>query len=190
MNIVISGAGQVGSSVAESPVSESNDITIVDTDCKRLRWLQDRLDLRAVAGNAALPSLLAQARAADAELLIAVTQSDQTDLCACRTASTLCSFTTCSGSTGGGIKMIRAHILLKHVFREILRAPHPTAVRPIKVGGKTMPSDIVFAALAYGFMYMVIVATLTLTLSFTGMESDTAFSAVVAPFNNTGPGLN
>jgi trk system potassium uptake protein len=102
----------------------------------------------------------------------------------------LCSFATCSGSTGGGIKMIRAHILFKHVFREILRATHPTAVRPIKVGGETLPSDIIFAVLAFGFMYMVIVATLTLLLSFTGMESVTAFSAVVASFNNTGPGLN
>jgi trk system potassium uptake protein TrkA len=89
VNIVILGAGQVGSSVAESLVSEANDITIVDTDATRLRWLQDRLDLRTVTGNAALPSVLAQAGAADAELLIAVTQSDQTNLCACRTASTL-----------------------------------------------------------------------------------------------------
>ncbi|MCG6861476.1 MAG: Trk system potassium transporter TrkA [Chromatiaceae bacterium] len=89
MNIVILGAGQVGSSVAESLVSEANDITIVDTDHMRLRWLQDRLDLRTVTGNAALPSVLSRAGAADAELLIAVTQSDQTNLCACRTASTL-----------------------------------------------------------------------------------------------------
>ena len=89
MNIIILGAGQVGSSVAESLVSEANDITIVDTDVARLRWLQDRLDLRTVTGNAALPSVLAQAGAADAELLIAVTQSDQTNLCACRTAATL-----------------------------------------------------------------------------------------------------
>jgi trk system potassium uptake protein TrkA len=89
VNIVILGAGQVGSSVAESLVSEANDITIVDTDHMRLRWLQDRLDLRTVTGNAALPSVLSRAGAADAELLIAVTQSDQTNLCACRTASTL-----------------------------------------------------------------------------------------------------
>jgi trk system potassium uptake protein TrkH len=102
----------------------------------------------------------------------------------------LCSFATCSGSTGGGIKMIRANILFKHVFREIVRATHPTAVRPIKVGGETLPGDIVFAVLAYGFMYMVIVATLTLLLSYTGLESVTAFSAVVATFNNTGPALN
>jgi len=63
-------------------------------------------------------------------------------------------------------------------------------VRPIKVSGETLPNNIVFAVLAYGFMYMVIVATLTLLLCFTGLETVTAFSAVVASFNNTGPGLN
>jgi trk system potassium uptake protein TrkA len=89
MNIVILGAGQVGTSVAESLVSESNEITVVDTDLVRLARLQDRLDLRTVVGNAALPSALEQAGMADADMLIAVTQSDQTNLCACRTAATL-----------------------------------------------------------------------------------------------------
>jgi trk system potassium uptake protein TrkA len=89
MKIVILGAGQVGSSVAESLVSEANDITIVDTDVSRLMRLQDRLDLRVVVGNAALPSVLERAGAQDADLLIAVTQSDQTNLCACRTAASL-----------------------------------------------------------------------------------------------------
>jgi trk/ktr system potassium uptake protein len=89
MKIIILGAGQVGTSVAESLVSEANEITIVDTDIPRLARLADRLDLRVVVGNAALPSVLRQAGAEDAELLIAVTQSDQTNLCACRTAKTL-----------------------------------------------------------------------------------------------------
>jgi trk system potassium uptake protein TrkA len=89
MNIVILGAGQVGSSVAESLVSEANEITIVDSEPARLARLQDRLDLRTVVGNAALPSVLGRAGVEDADLLIAVTQSDQTNLCACRTAATL-----------------------------------------------------------------------------------------------------
>ncbi|MBK5965532.1 Trk system potassium transport protein TrkA [Thiocystis minor] len=89
MKIIILGAGQVGASVAESLVSEANEITVIDTDIRRLRQLQDRLDLRTVAGNAALPSVLRQAGAEDTDLLIAVTQSDQTNLCACRTADTL-----------------------------------------------------------------------------------------------------
>lgn len=89
MKVVILGAGQVGSSVAESLVSEANEITIVDSEPARLARIQDRLDLRTVAGNAALPSVLKRAGLEDADLLIAVTQSDQTNLCACRTAATL-----------------------------------------------------------------------------------------------------
>lgn len=89
MKIIILGAGQVGASVAESLVSEANDITVVDSDNERLKHLQERLDLRTVFGNAASPSVLADAGAADADLLIAVTQSDQTNLCASRIAKTL-----------------------------------------------------------------------------------------------------
>ena len=89
MKIIILGAGQVGSSVAESLASEANDITVVDTDPARLSQLQDRLDLRTVTGNASSPSVLRQAGAEDADMLIAVTQSDQTNLCACKTAHAL-----------------------------------------------------------------------------------------------------
>ncbi len=89
MKIIILGAGQVGASVAESLVSEANDITIVDTDAARLALLQARLDLRSVVGNASSPSILKQAGADDADLLIAVTQSDQTNLCACKMAHVL-----------------------------------------------------------------------------------------------------
>jgi trk system potassium uptake protein TrkA len=89
VKIIILGAGQVGTSVAESLVSEANDITIVDNDVERLNALQERLDLRVVTGNAASPSILDAAGAQDADLLIAVTQSDQTNLCACRVAKTL-----------------------------------------------------------------------------------------------------
>ncbi|KPK09368.1 MAG: potassium transporter peripheral membrane component [Betaproteobacteria bacterium SG8_39] len=87
MKIIILGAGQVGGSVAESLVSEQNDITVVDVDPPRLRALQDRLDLRTVTGSAAHPSVLAEAGADDADLLIAVTQSDETNLAACKIAA-------------------------------------------------------------------------------------------------------
>jgi len=89
LKIIILGAGQVGASVAESLASEANDITVVDTSPEYLQLLRDRLDLRTVAGNAASPSVLQEAGADDADLLIAVTQSDQTNLCACRIARTL-----------------------------------------------------------------------------------------------------
>ena len=86
MRIVILGAGQVGASVAESLVSENNDITVVDSDHERLAYLQDRLDLRTVVGDGSHPSVLAHAGLQDADLLIAVTQSDQTNLVACKVA--------------------------------------------------------------------------------------------------------
>src|SRR6185436_1709515 len=87
MKIVILGAGQVGGSVAESLVSEANDITVVDIEPQRLRTLQERLDLRTVLGSGAHPSVLAEAGIDDADLLVAVTQSDETNLVACRIAA-------------------------------------------------------------------------------------------------------
>ena len=89
MKIVILGAGQVGSSVAENLASEANDITIVDTNAERLSALQDQLDVRTVCGNAAHPAILEQAGLGDADLLFAVTQSDETNMVACKLASTL-----------------------------------------------------------------------------------------------------
>jgi trk system potassium uptake protein TrkA len=89
VKIIILGAGQVGASVAENLVSEANDITLVDTSVEHLEQLRDRLELRTVVGNAASPSVLREAGADDADLLIAVTQSDQTNLCACRVAKAL-----------------------------------------------------------------------------------------------------
>jgi trk system potassium uptake protein len=102
----------------------------------------------------------------------------------------LCSFATSAGSTGGGVKMIRAIILFKQVYRELLRAMHPSAVLHIRLGGGAVPQNILFAVLAFGFIYMVTIASLTLLMSFSGLDSITAFSAVVASVNNTGPGLN
>src|SRR3990167_3507884 len=89
LKILILGAGQVGASVAESLVSEANDITIVDIDPVRLKYLQDRLDLRTVVGNAAHPAVLAEAGADDADMIFAVTRSDETNLVACKLAATL-----------------------------------------------------------------------------------------------------
>lgn len=100
------------------------------------------------------------------------------------------SFIACSGSTGGGIKMMRAMILYKQVFREIVRSLHPHAVRPVRMGVKPVPEAILHAVLGFSFMYMVSIVSMTLLLSATGLELITAFSAVVACLNNTGPGLD
>jgi len=89
MKIIIVGAGRVGSSVAESLVSEANDITVVDADPARVADLQDRFDLRGLVGNAALPSTLRKAGADDSDMLIAVTAYDETNLVACKIAADL-----------------------------------------------------------------------------------------------------
>lgn len=89
MKIVILGAGQVGSTLAESLASEQNDITVVDIDPVPLRDLQDRLDLRTVHGSASHPETLIESGIEDADMLIAVTQSDEINLVACRIAAQL-----------------------------------------------------------------------------------------------------
>ena len=101
----------------------------------------------------------------------------------------LSSFVTSAGSTGGGIKMIRALVLYKQVNRELLRAIHPDAVYLVRIGSEVVPGNILFAVLAFGFMYMVSIVSMTLLMSLSGLDIITAFSAVVASINNTGPGL-
>jgi trk system potassium uptake protein TrkA len=89
MKIIILGAGAVGSSIANILSYENNDITVVDIDAQRLRDLQDRLDIKTVAGMGAHPTVLRQAGAEDADMLIAVTSSDETNMVACQVAYTL-----------------------------------------------------------------------------------------------------
>ncbi|WP_339801472.1 Trk system potassium transporter TrkA [uncultured Marinobacter sp.] len=89
MKIIILGAGQVGGSLAENLANEANDITVVDSDGVRLRELQDRLDIRTVQGRGSYPTVLRQAGADDADMLIAVTNSDETNMVACQVAYSL-----------------------------------------------------------------------------------------------------
>ena len=89
MKIIILGAGQVGSSLAENLTSEANDITIIDKNEKTLLALQDRLDLRTITGHASHPDILRAAGADDADMLIAVTDSDETNMVACQVAYTV-----------------------------------------------------------------------------------------------------
>ena len=84
--IIILGAGQVGTSVAESLILEKNDVTVIDKDAVRLNALQSRLDLRTVVGNAGHPSVLIAAGIEDCELLIAVTEVDEINMMACKIA--------------------------------------------------------------------------------------------------------
>lgn len=89
MKIIILGAGQVGGTLAENLVGENNDITIIDRNTDRLRQLQDKYDLRVVNGQASHPDTLREAGAQDADMLVAVTNSDETNMMACQVAFSL-----------------------------------------------------------------------------------------------------
>lgn len=89
MKIIILGAGQVGASVAANLCSEANDITVVDSNPGCLSTLQDRYDLRTIAGHASHPTVLERAGAPDADMVIAVTNSDEVNMVACQIAYTL-----------------------------------------------------------------------------------------------------
>ncbi|WP_252177752.1 Trk system potassium transporter TrkA [Endozoicomonas sp. 4G] len=89
MKIIILGAGQVGGTLAENLANEENDITVVDTNGELLRELQDRIDIRTIQGMASFPSVLKQAGADDADMLVAVTNSDEVNMVACQIAYTL-----------------------------------------------------------------------------------------------------
>lgn len=99
-------------------------------------------------------------------------------------------FLSCSGSTGGGIKMMRALILYRQVYREIKSLAHPQAVSPVKVAGHVVADPVVFAVLGFFFVWVALLVTLTLALGWSGLDAMTAFSAIVASLNNIGPGLH
>lgn len=101
----------------------------------------------------------------------------------------LSGFCTSSGSTGGGIKMIRARILFQQFFREMIVIMHPRAVLLVKIGKNIVPTEIIFAILAFLFVYLISIVLMTLTLALSGLDEITAFSAAVACLNNLGAGL-
>ncbi len=89
MKIIILGAGQVGGTLAENLTLENNDVTVIDIQRERLKELQNRLDIRTVLGCGSYPNILEQAGADDADMLIAVTNVDETNMLACQIAYTL-----------------------------------------------------------------------------------------------------
>ena len=99
-------------------------------------------------------------------------------------------FVACSGSAGGGVKMIRAMILYRQVYREFNKLSHPSAISVLKIGGQVVPNQVVFSVLAFFFAWLATLVSMTLLLTLSGLDAITAFSAVVASLNNIGPGLH
>ena len=101
----------------------------------------------------------------------------------------LSAITASSGSTGGGIKMIRTLILVRQSGRELTRLLHPALAAPVAVGGVAIPNSVVVAILGFIFLYFMSVVATTFLLIFGGLDFISAFTAVMACINNAGPGL-
>jgi len=101
----------------------------------------------------------------------------------------LSSFCASSSSTGGGIKMMRAMLLCKQLYRELVKLVHPHAEIHTKIGAHAVPNKIIYAVLAFFFVYIACIVVFTFLLSASGLDVFSALTAVVAMINNTGPGL-
>ena len=101
----------------------------------------------------------------------------------------LSGFATSAGSTGGGIKMIRAILLIKQARNELVTMLHPHAVGPVRINGRAVEARTMASVLAFMLFYGLSIAVFTSLLLLSGLDPITAFSAVFASVNNTGPGL-
>lgn len=134
MKIIIVGAGQVGGTLAENLVGEKNEITVIDSDYDILRNLQDRLDLQVVSGFGSHPDVLKKAGAEDADMLIAVTNSDETNMMACQVAHTLYKTPTKIARIRSEQYLVYQEQLFKHSDVPVnhLIAPEQLVTRSIK----------------------------------------------------------
>ncbi|MCB2113699.1 MAG: Trk system potassium transporter TrkA [Parvularculaceae bacterium] len=89
MRIIICGAGRVGFGIARRLAVENNDVTVIDQSRELVRTIAERLDVRGVVGNGSYPDVLAEAGAREADMIIAVTYSDEVNMIACQIAHTL-----------------------------------------------------------------------------------------------------
>ena len=96
----------------------------------------------------------------------------------------------CSGSTGGGIKVIRVLVILKFIRRGILVRLHPNAVIDVKLADKPMPADVVSAIAGFAFLYLTTTVISGAVISLDGFDLITSFSAAFACIGNVGPGFN
>ena len=97
--------------------------------------------------------------------------------------------TVSSGSTGGGIKMIRALVIGRQAANQLKQLMHPRAVLPLRIGGRPMPDTLPAAVLGFTFLYFISIVALTFALLLSGLDFMSAFSAIIACINNMGPGL-
>ncbi len=102
----------------------------------------------------------------------------------------LSSISVSTGSTGGGIRMIRTIILMKQARLELFKSIHPNAIKPMKIGGSVISNNIISSVMGFIFLYFISIVFLVFTLLLSDLDFMTAFSAIIACINNAGPGLN
>jgi trk system potassium uptake protein TrkH len=98
-------------------------------------------------------------------------------------------FGGCAGSTGGGIKILRVHVLVKSVFAEITRLVHPHAVVPVRIGTQTVPREVVAHIVGFFILFVMIFVVSVFIMSAMGLDMPTSFGSVAATLGNIGPGL-
>lgn len=142
MNIIILGAGQVGTSLAELLATDNNDVTVVDLDNTHLQRLQDRLDIRTVHGHASNPDVLEQAGLVDADMLIGATQIDDTNIVACQIAHII-------NKTATKIARVRSQSFLNHP--ELFDMTQNESALPINVliSPETLVKDYILQLIDY-----------------------------------------
>ncbi|UCG10943.1 MAG: TrkH family potassium uptake protein [Deltaproteobacteria bacterium] len=94
-----------------------------------------------------------------------------------------------AGSTGGGMKCMRIMLMLKHTYRELLRLIHPRAIRQVKLGGQTVPPEVLNGIWGFFFLYLGLFIVCSFLLAAMGVDVVTSFAAVAASIGNIGPGL-
>ena len=95
----------------------------------------------------------------------------------------------CAGSTGGGMKVMRIHVLIKFVINEITHLLHPHAIRPVRLGESAIPRDVVSNVVGFFITFIFIFIVGVLVMAALGLDMATSFGAVAATMNNIGPGL-
>lgn len=101
----------------------------------------------------------------------------------------LCAFASCSGSTGGGIKMIRAQLLWLNSVRLLKNLVHPRAYFAVKLRQRTIPNEVIFGMAAFMVIFGATTTGAVLLLAATGLDFVSAATAAIACITNTGPGL-
>ena len=94
-----------------------------------------------------------------------------------------------TGSTGGGMKVIRVWLSLKHGYRELFRLIHPRAVRHVKIGGRVVPEPVLDSILGFVVLYILLFVAASLIMSLLGYDFATAISSAACTIGNIGPGL-